>query len=108
MKNFVSMEDPPPYEEVSHCRVCNCTFTTFKRRVRFFCLLMGKAGVGLELDLCWYLGFLNFSFKYMERSYAALVSAFAKFFVVTSGWTATHSLILCYAASLSCLWEKPV
>lgn len=26
------MEDPPPYEEVSHCRVCNCTFTTFKRR----------------------------------------------------------------------------
>lgn len=26
------MEDPPPYEEVSQCRVCNCTFTTFKRR----------------------------------------------------------------------------
>lgn len=32
--NLVAMEDPPPYEEVSHCRVCNCTFTTFKRRVR--------------------------------------------------------------------------
>ncbi|XP_024402157.1 uncharacterized protein [Physcomitrium patens] len=26
------MEDPPPYEEVSHCRVCNCQFTMLKRR----------------------------------------------------------------------------
>jgi len=26
------MADPPPHEEGSHCRVCNCAFTTFKRR----------------------------------------------------------------------------
>ncbi len=27
------MADPPLYQEAAQCSVCNCNFTTFKRRV---------------------------------------------------------------------------
>lgn len=52
------MADPPPYEEGAYCRVCGCTFTTFKRRVCMYLLFPAlrkpNSGVCLMVSACIY------------------------------------------------------
>ncbi len=49
------MADPPPYQEAAQCCVCNCNFTTFKRRVWivhvFVCVWVS---LSLSLSRCAY------------------------------------------------------
>lgn len=48
------MADPPPYQEAAQCSVCNCNFTTFKRRVwivHMFVCVCGSLSLSMRLFL---------------------------------------------------------
>lgn len=103
------MEDPPPYEEVSHCRVCNCTFTTFKRRVRFLSASSFASSVLWAELSAWFsdrLRLLREEFMCGWGNKRFLHSP--NISLTTLGMDSDWLWFFCYAASLSCLWEEPL